>query len=200
MSRPFPLLVAAAAALAALPALAADKDGAFVPKGVGLDSCKVVNEVAQKQPNDLALLASWFDGYITAVNTMSQNLYDVAPWQEPRTIVSLVLQHCSQNPDDKIANVAPKLVEFLAPGRLETRSNVVDAKVGDKTVKIYAAVLKKAQEALIKEGHLSGAADGSFGPKTRAALEAFQQKNSITKTGLPDQETLFRLFAPRRPS
>lgn len=195
------LFLASALTLAATaPLLAADKDRSFAPKGVGFDTCKAVVDAAQKQANDLVLLVSWLNGYITAVNTYLDKVYDIAPWQDDRTLVSMILTHCSQNPDDRIAVVAQKLVDFVGPGRLEAKSPIVEAKAGDKTVKLYAAVLKRAQEQLIKDGFLSGTADGAFGNKTKAALEKFQEKSSITKTGLPDQETLFRLFAPRRPS
>ena len=49
------------------------------------------------------------------------------------------------------------------------------------------------QEALRKAGENPGAADGKLGPKTRAALRAFQKKNKLKVTGRADKPTLAKL-------
>jgi peptidoglycan hydrolase-like protein with peptidoglycan-binding domain len=40
----------------------------------------------------------------------------------------------------------------------------------------------------------SGNMDGEFNEATRTALKAFQGEKALRDTGLPDQETLFRLL------
>ena len=56
----------------------------------------------------------------------------------------------------------------------------------------YAAVLevgssgedvRRVQQKLIQWGYLSGAADGKYGEKTRAAVASFQRKNGLTADG-----------------
>jgi hypothetical protein len=189
------LLPAACAVLLAVPAArAADSNGAYAPRGIGLDTCKDLVEILKAKDQRALLAMSWLDGYITAFNTYREGLYDVAPWQRGDVVLSLVAGHCEQHPDDRIAQVAQRLVDFLYPTRLETRSETVEAKSGDQSVRVYAAVLKRAQEELIGQGFLTGTADGAYGPKTKAALEAFQAKANIPQTGLPDAETLFRLL------
>ena len=54
--------------------------------------------------------------------------------------------------------------------------------------------VKAAQQALIDRGFLEGTADGSFGPKTEAAVKALQAAYGIDETGRIDRRTLVALF------
>ena len=47
----------------------------------------------------------------------------------------------------------------------------------------------KVQQKLIQWGYLSGAADGRFGAKTRAAVETFQRKNGLAVDGRVGAQT-----------
>ena len=52
------------------------------------------------------------------------------------------------------------------------------------------------QTILIEAGYLQDTADGQFGPKTQAAVAAFQEANGLEATGIADgttQETLYHL-------
>lgn len=49
--------------------------------------------------------------------------------------------------------------------------------------------VKSLQEALIKQGYLSGIADGSYGNKTFNAVKYFQAKNKLTADGLVGKTT-----------
>ena len=55
------------------------------------------------------------------------------------------------------------------------------------------------QEQLIELGFLNGIADGSFGPKTEAALIAFQAAAELEETGIADAKTMEALFDPEAP-
>ena len=50
--------------------------------------------------------------------------------------------------------------------------------------------VKTLQQALIAQNLLSGSADGKFGPKTKAAVVAFQKKAGLTQDGLAGKNTL----------
>ena len=52
-----------------------------------------------------------------------------------------------------------------------------------------ADAVRTAQRRLIELGHLSGGADGAYGPKTEAALRAYQAENGLEQTGHLDQAT-----------
>jgi peptidoglycan hydrolase-like protein with peptidoglycan-binding domain/glucan-binding YG repeat protein len=55
--------------------------------------------------------------------------------------------------------------------------------------------VKRIQQRLIDLGLLSGAADGKFGPKTQAAVIAFQKRAGLSADGIVGSKTAARLFA-----
>jgi len=52
---------------------------------------------------------------------------------------------------------------------------------------------REVQEALKAKGNDPGPIDGRMGPKTRAALKAFQESNGLKATGQLDNETAEKL-------
>jgi murein L,D-transpeptidase YcbB/YkuD len=53
--------------------------------------------------------------------------------------------------------------------------------------------VRDVQEALNKQDNDKLAVDGRLGPKTRAAIAAFQTRNGLKATGIPDRATLARM-------
>ena len=51
------------------------------------------------------------------------------------------------------------------------------------------------QQALVSAGYDPGEPDGTFGPKTEAAVVAFQQDNGLTSDGIVGPETASALNA-----
>lgn len=180
--------------LAGAAAHAADKDGAFAVKGIGGETCKQFSQGYQDRNQNIALFRSWLDGYLTSINRRDKDTFDIAPWQSSALLIALIEGHCRQSPEHRVADVVHALTEFLKSQKLAAKSGVVEAKAGDQSIKVYNVVMQRTQEALAKAGHYKGKPDGSFGPGTKAALEAFQEKSGLKKTGLPDQETLFKLL------
>ena len=60
--------------------------------------------------------------------------------------------------------------------------------------------VKRMQERLIQLGYLANGADGDFGPKTTAALKAFQEAAGLDADGVATQEVLEALYADDAPS
>jgi peptidoglycan hydrolase-like protein with peptidoglycan-binding domain len=59
-----------------------------------------------------------------------------------------------------------------------------------------ADAIKQAQEKLTAQGHdIGGPADGKLGPKTQAAVKAYQQSKGLKASGQLDQPTLAALGA-----
>lgn len=54
--------------------------------------------------------------------------------------------------------------------------------------------VRSAQQSLIDRGFLDGSADGSFGPRTEAAVKALQAAYGLEETGVIDRGTLVALY------
>ena len=191
--------VALALTLAVAGAAAArDKAGAFAVKGVGNETCAALLQAFKDKKPGVEAYINWLEGYLTGLNDVSPQTYDVAPWQSPVILFELTARFCDQNKDARLIAAAKAVEQLIRPFRLAQRSPPVEIKVGDRSIRHYQDTLRRAQELLIKAGLLTGKADGSWGPKTQQAFEAYQERSGLKKTGLPDQETLFKLFFESR--
>lgn len=56
------------------------------------------------------------------------------------------------------------------------------------------APVKRIQQCLIDRGFLTGSADGSFGSKTEAAVNALQEACGLVQTGFVDARTLIEIY------
>lgn len=181
--------------LSAGAALAADSQGRYSAKGAGRFKCDRFLAAAKEQKQqELNAVVDWVNGYITAVNMTQPTTYDIAPWQSDLVMFDLISRICTQKPDEPIVNAVVQMLQSFAANKLTTVEQPIEAKSGGNSVKVYPTALKQAQATLVKLGLLSGAADGTYGPKTKTAIEAFQDKYKIKKTGVPDLDTLFALF------
>src|SRR6266404_9053464 len=63
----------------------------------------------------------------------------------------------------------------------------------------FSQAIFETQAALVRHGISAGSIDGLFGPQTRAAVRAFQQKESLPLTGALNAETLHRLGSNSSP-
>ncbi len=191
-----------AAVLFAVPTAvaAADAQGKFTTDGIGAESCQRFIGEREKKSNFYFMFAGWLDGYMSALNQYTGDTFDITPWESSELLMALIERHCRQNPDDQYIKVVVSLAKTLNNDKLTEESFPVDATVGDKTVRIYQAVMARAQSALKAAGHYAGDVDGQFGPNTQTAFEAFQTAMKIEVTGLPDQQTLLALFRPAPPA
>lgn len=177
---------------------ARDKDGSFAVKGVGNETCAALLQAFKEKKPGVEAYINWLEGFLTGLNDATPQTYDTAPWQSPVILFELTARYCDQNKEARLIQAAKAVEQVLRPFRLAQRSPVVEIKVGDRTMRHYQDTIRRAQELLIKAGLLTGKADGAWGPKTQQAFEAYQERSGLKKTGLPDQETLFKLFFEAR--
>jgi len=176
------------------PAHAADADGQSAIRGIGGKDCAAFVKAVAERTQDVYVFAGWLEGYISAVNRLQPNTFDALPWQSTNTLMALIDNHCTANPQEQLFGTVLRLLDFFSDQHLKSPSPRIDAAVGEKGIKLYQEIMRRAQEALARAGVYSGTADGLYGPRTRTAFEAYQEQLGLAKTGLPDQETLFRLF------
>jgi len=148
--------------------------------------CADFLEAEQGRLRDWYLISGWLDGYLSALNQRSPDTYDLAPWQDTEALTGLIKQSCARNPKQWFFAVVGAMTRSLQSQRLEQASKRVVADAGKRRVALYQAVLMRVQRRLAKLGHYAGAADGAYGPKTRAALDAYQKAAGLVVSGLPD--------------
>lgn len=191
------LVPCALAVLALAPsAFAADRDGKFALDGGGAVPCGQFLQARDSKAPEVALFAGWIDGYLSAVNQMRPDTYDITPWETSDLLLMLVENYCRDNPKEAFGLAVNRLGAALAKDRLTQLSPVMVAGHKGAVVSVYEEVIVRVHKALTERKYLPKEAEPKFTPEMRAALEKFQQERKIPVTGLPDQKTLFALFVP----
>ena len=90
---------------------------------------------------------------------------------------------------DKVGNAVDKTKEKAAEVKDTIKNKVTGHKGSDD--------LRQAQQALMDKGIDPGPIDGKMGPRTKAALSQYQQKESLKVTGRLDSETKDKLIAKK---
>lgn len=196
MPRRTALLVGLALGLCAIrPALAADAQGQFAVKGVGQARCYEFNDAVAKRSPQMGAMLSWVAGYLTAANRYEAQTYDLVSWQDELYILANMRSYCARNPETPLILMARQMVRSMGPGRVAAASPLVAVTVGGQQVRLYGAVVERAKSRLsalgLYRGPMNANPDGPF----IAAIAGFQRSNRLAPTGVPDQATLFRLFA-----
>lgn len=183
-----------AASIPATTGLAADKDGQFAVKGGGGATCATFVNERNRGSERYALIRGWLEGYLTGVNELTPQTFDVAPWESTSALAALINEHCSKHPTDELMAVVMAVVRDLRPHRVVERSPLVDTKAAGDGRWIYEVTLQRAQRELTRRGFYSGADNGTFDKDTRGALAAFQKAEGLPVTSVPDDATLWRLL------
>ena len=176
------------------PANAASGSGEYAIKGVGLVTCKLYSQERKKLSNRYFQFVGWIIGYLSGHNRYAKDVDDIAPWQTSDLMATLIVNYSRANPNARLVAASNRLIEALHPNRLRNGSKRIQAKTGGKTVVIYDAIMRRAQQMMAERGFCTGSTDGKFGPATRKAIEKFQKDKKIKVTGLPDQRTLLMIF------
>jgi hypothetical protein len=192
---------AAAVFAHAPPASAADTNGAFAIKGVGLAPCVDVARAIEEQSPLFVQMGGWIAGYVSALNQEKEETFDLLSWQDDQTVSAAILGWCRANPQARLFEAAAAMARTLAADRLREASPLLTIEGSDPPLRLYAETLRRAQEALARFGFDPGER-GSFGPGSRAAFRRYQATIGLAQTGLPDRATLYALLAstPPRPT
>jgi peptidoglycan hydrolase-like protein with peptidoglycan-binding domain len=88
---------------------------------------------------------------------------------------------------DKVGNAVDKTKEKAADIKDTIKNKVTGRKGSDD--------IRQAQQALMDKGMNPGPIDGKMGPRTKAALSEYQQKENLKVTGRLDSETKAKLVS-----
>ncbi len=170
-------------------AVAADPEGHFAVRGVGLESCGNYVGPRTEQPALRAVTRSWFNGYLSAYNQLVPDTYDVTKGASLEELEVRLVKHCQTNPEHSIAFAAIAVASALDSGRVRANPGLS----ADKPV-VGADLWRRIQKALKSRGHYKGSVDGIDGPVSRAGIESFQRAEGLPVTRHPDALTLARLL------
>lgn len=189
--------VVCTAVLSALPAAQAANAGAFAIKGIGATECSVaVREYTAGTPNAM-MYGGWIYGYLTAMNQVSPDTFDLAPWQDLNTLTNFVVEFCKKNPKTPFAQATFKMAVALNPQRQKTRTDYIHFPVNGKGYTMYASTIQMVANKLAGKGLLKNKPSvqkPEFTSDMVLALKAFQSSRKLKPTGEPDQQTLFELL------
>lgn len=190
-------LVLAAFVAALSPARAATDKGEFGIKGIGATDCAtLVREYKAGSPNAM-MYGGWLYGYITAMNQVTPDTFDLAPWHDLNTLTNFIVDYCQKNPRTSFSQAVFSMTSALKPKRLKTASVPTNFSQNGKTFVMYGDVITRMAETLKAKGFYKGGVSASnpqFTNELSKAVKAFQIRNKLRETGHPDQFTLFRLF------
>ena len=179
-------------------ARAADGNGQFAIKGLGLSDCATLLRARKEKSNDYKIFLIWIDGYVTGRNELTDGTFDLLSWESPDLIAQIASQFCTDHPQARIAGVIRQIVNELSDQRLTGAAKLVAVRHGDQAFLVYADTLLRAKSALSERGFYDGPKEPVFDKALEDALGAFQKQEGLQQTFLPDQVTLWKLLRSDR--
>ncbi len=187
-------MIAAVVVAAATSVQASDAKNRFAVKGAGALPCRDFNAAIVARNSRAAAAAGWFAGYISAANRYEPDTYELLPWQDPLYLTASISAYCKANPSARLYQAADKLVTSLRADRLKTATPMKTLVTDGTRIRIYAATVARLKRALQRRNMLTGPVNTSTDAALVDGLRAFQKAEKLEVTGIPDQETLFRLL------
>ena len=173
---------------------AADQNGLFAIRGAGLLTCLTYVQEREAASDAYLMIGGWLDGYVTAINELSLETFDVTPYVSTELLTVLINRHCKDNATDILYAVTNTLLAKLFDERLKSSSAYVDVRVGIKQMRLYTDTIERIQTSLAAKGLLDIEATGQWNLATQNALARFQESIGMNGSGFPDQATLWSLL------
>lgn len=175
-------------------ASAADQNGLFAIRGAGLLTCHAFVQEREAASDAYVMIGGWLDGYVTAINELSLETFDVVPYVSTELLTVLINRHCKDNATDIVFAVTNNLLARLFDERLKSSSAYVDVRVGSYQMRLYRDTIERIQTSLAAKGLLDIEATGQWNLATQTALAQYQESIGMNGTGFPDQATLWSLL------
>ncbi len=170
--------------------LGADAEGRFAIRGLGGADCARFMAAREAGGAEMSGWAGWVEGYLTGVNRLQADTYDVASWQTAELLLARMGKFCAENPEARFSEGLDLLIASIFEDRVKAESPLVRVEADGKAVFLYAETLAEVRRRL----------SDALGPQASEAgtladaLRRFQAQAGAPLTGLPDQPTLNALF------
>jgi hypothetical protein len=171
-------------------AFAADAEGKYALEGSGRITCETLISYTAEDRSKVQILAGWTLGYLSAHNRLVAETYDLTPWQNVQTVLSLASQYCKANPTSNFETALLEVIKWAAKNRAKSESPLVTIGTGDQTVVLFQETVQQARDALSAKGFDTGTSNDTLAE----ALRAYQINEKMAPTGLLDQKTLANLL------
>jgi hypothetical protein len=171
--------------------------GQYATYAVGAQSCATVLEAYQSsnQANVLLEVSSWLSGYISGVNRLTDETYDITPVMNHASLTVLTLRLCENNRDQLYESVVNALLGVFEPLRVTQESQGIQVGRDGQVVMLRQSSIRLLQEELVSSGFLDAqSVDGVVGPKTLNAVREWQKANNQAETGTFDPFTILGLL------
>lgn len=176
-------------------ALAGDPAGNFAVRGAGLIDCQTYVQEKEQASDAYIMMGGWMDGYLTGMNQLSEQTYDLTPYQSTELLAKVVDGHCRRHPDHRLFTVLSSIASQLRDERIGEGSRLVDVRVDGRSTRLYRETIRRMQSRLLSSGVYDADPSGQFDSDTLSAVMAYQESIGFAATGFPDQATLWKLFA-----
>jgi peptidoglycan hydrolase-like protein with peptidoglycan-binding domain len=110
------------------------------------------------------------------------------------------LKDKAETAKDKLKSGGQKVKDKTVELKDKAKAKLSGKDKADSSTMDRSARVRMAQQALQDKGYNPGHIDGVMGPKTRAALKEFQQKEGLEANGQLDMTTMSRLGMDSRTS
>jgi len=188
------VLVGICQTLAAHQAIAADAAGNFAVRGAGLIDCATFLDEKERKSEAYIMIGGWLDGYLTGVNELVDQTYDITPYQSTELLITIVENHCRTHGTERLFTVLRSIGTQLHDERIDSASELVNINVDGRRVRLYRETIRRMQTKLAQTDLYTGETSGQFDSATLAAIEAYQDRIGYEPSGFPDQATLWKLF------
>lgn len=173
-------------------------DGTVVAIGDDwFDQCKVSdwNDIIAIAAGDEHTVGLKSDGTVVAVGSKFQDRCEVSDWTNIVAIAAGEKHTVGLKSDGTVVAVGDNTsgqCDVSEWNGIKVPANIPYPTLqrGDK-----GDAVKALQQRLIELGYLDGAADGDFGRKSEAAVQAFQQANGLDVTGVANDATQHALYS-----
>jgi hypothetical protein len=165
---------------------AKDLKGSFAIKGVGTLTCQMFLDAAASDAVILQQYAGYVTGYVSAFNELSNETFDLLPWQQLDTYMLLLLQQCKEKPQVTVGSAVSQIARYFKAKKIKVAAQTIEIKGAGIKLHFYPEVVRQIKTELKRKGY-----DTS---DIWQAMVQFKQDNSLKGKHPFEQLILMKLL------